>query len=100
MDCVRCKIKMQVKADTMPNGVTFNYHYCPKCGEELVDMGQLHELSRKYEAMKRYQTKVSKWGESLAIRIPKELTKKYKIKANDEIQLVPDKDAIRLVTIN
>lgn len=99
MDCVKCKLKMVEAEDKMSDGIPFNYHRCNKCGEELLDMRQLHELAEKYKAIRRYQTKVSKWGESLAIRIPKELAKKYKLKANDEMQLVPDKGAIRLVAI-
>jgi len=34
---------------------------------------------------------------SLGVRIPKELAEKYKLKNNEELILIPDKDGIKMV---
>ncbi len=61
-------------------------------------MKQLHTVAEKYRKMKKYTAKLSKWGESVGFRIPKELLKQYKLKENAEISLIPEKKAIKIVT--
>ncbi len=95
--CVRCKGKMIEKKDKTPEGFTYKYFSCKNCKDEILTMKQLHEVAEKYREMKKYRAKVSKWGTSLALRIPKELAKKYGLKKNKEVTLVPDKKAIRIV---
>lgn len=60
-------------------------------------MNQLNEVAEKYRKMKRYSAKVSKWGTILGVRIPKELVKKYKLKENEEITFIPEKDSIKII---
>jgi antitoxin component of MazEF toxin-antitoxin module len=55
-------------------------------------MKQLHEVAEKYRQMKRYHAKLSKWGTSVGLRIPKELTEKYKFKK--EVMIVPEDNGI------
>ncbi len=81
----------------MPDGVEYNYFKCEGCGEEIVDMRQLHAVAQKYRAMKRFRAKISKWGMSLGIRIPKELAEKYKLKSNEEVTIVPEEGGIRII---
>ena len=85
------------KESKLPDQVPYHYHHCPKCGEEVLDMKQLHEVAQHYREMKKYTAKISKWGDSLAMRIPKELTKKYNLKQDEEVTLVPEKNAIKIV---
>ena len=73
MNCPKCRGRMSEGRDTTPEGVEYRFFRCAKCGEELVHMKQLHDLAQKYREMKEYRAKVSKWGESLAVRIPKDL---------------------------
>ena len=72
---------------------------CEKCGEEIVDMKQLHEVAEKYRVLKRYQVKLSKWGLSLGLRIPKELVKKYNLKNEEEVTIIPEKKGIKIIPI-
>ena len=46
--CIKCigQVK-QFKAKT-PEGFEYDYYKCQKCGEEIVDMKQLHEVAEKY----------------------------------------------------
>lgn len=97
MKCFVCGKKAIKIKDTLPDGQEYEYTKCPSCGEELVDMTQLHKLAEKYRKMKRYHAKISKWGSSLGVRIPKELAKKYNLKENKEITFIPEKDFIKIV---
>jgi antitoxin component of MazEF toxin-antitoxin module len=47
--------------------------------------------------MKRFNAKISKWGMSLGIRIPKELVKKYNFKDNEEVTMIPEKEGIKII---
>lgn len=97
MKCSKCGGKSVERNGTMPDGVEYKYMGCTKCGEEIVTMGQLHEMAEKYRAMKKYTVKLSKWGESRALRIPKELAESYGLEKVSEVSLIPEKKAIRIV---
>jgi hypothetical protein len=95
--CSECKGKLkEMKAQT-PEGVEYKYFKCGKCGEEILDMKQLHNVAEKYREMKRYNAKVSKWGMSLGVRIPKDLVEKYDFKDNEEVTMIPEKEGIRII---
>lgn len=80
-----------------PEGVKYRYFRCGKCGEEIVDMRQLHNVAQKYKEMKRFSAKISKWGMSLGLRIPKELVEKYKFRDNEEVTMIPEKEGIKII---
>jgi antitoxin component of MazEF toxin-antitoxin module len=61
-------------------------------------MTQLHEVAEKYRQMKKYHAKLTKWGLSLGVRIPKELVKKYKLKDNAEVIILPEEEGIRIMS--
>jgi hypothetical protein len=95
--CSECKGKMkELKAKT-PEGVEYRYFKCDKCGEEIVDMKQLHDVAKEYRKMRKFHAKISKWGLSLGLRIPKELVRKYNIKDNEEVTMIPEKEGIMIV---
>jgi antitoxin component of MazEF toxin-antitoxin module len=60
-------------------------------------MKQLHNVAEKYRVMKKYNVKLSKWGLSLGLRIPKELAKKYKFRDNKEVTIIPEDKGIKIV---
>ncbi|MBW2990657.1 AbrB/MazE/SpoVT family DNA-binding domain-containing protein [Candidatus Woesearchaeota archaeon] len=93
--CSQCNSNMkELKAKT-PEGITYKYYKCSKCGEEIVDMKQLHAVANKYRELKKYHAKLTPWGKSLGLRIPSELVKKYNFK--EEVTLIPEKKGIRIV---
>ena len=47
--------------------------------------------------MKRFHAKISKWGMSLGLRIPKELVKRYKFKDEEEVTMIPEKEGIKII---
>ena len=98
MNCAKCKKKMIKKTGITPEGFEYYYSKCENCGEKLVDLKQLHSVAQKYREMKKYSVKISKWGDSLAMRIPKELVKEYNLKSEKQITLIPEKKSIKLIT--
>ncbi len=88
---------MKELAAKTPEGVEYKYFKCTKCGEEIVDMSQLHNVAEKYREMKRFHAKISKWGMSLGLRIPKELVQKYRFKDNEEVTMIPEKEGIKII---
>ena len=77
--------------------ISYNYFKCNKCGEEIVDMSQLHNIAEKYRVIKKYHVKLSKWGLSIGLRIPKEIAKKYNFKDNGEVAIIPENRGIMIV---
>jgi len=73
-----------------PDGISYKYFKCSKCGEEIVAMGQLHQVADKYREMKRFRVKLNKWGLSLGLRIPKELVERYKLHDKIEVLLIEE----------
>ena len=88
--CSECKGQMIEHNAKTPEGVTYNYFKCDKCGEEIVDMKQLHKVAEKYRIMKTYNVKLSKWGLSVGLRIPKDLIKKYHLGNDKEVRIIPE----------
>ncbi len=97
MNCLKCKIPMHEKEGEYDEGVSYSYWHCSKCREELIDMRQLHDVAEKYRQLKQYTVTISKWGESDAIRIPKELSKKYAFKPKKTVRLIPEKNGIKIL---
>ena len=95
--CTECKGEMKELTANTPEGVTYRYFRCGKCGEEIVDMKQLHNVAQKYRDMKTFRAKITKWGMSLGIRIPKELVKKYQFKDDEEVMIIPDEKGIKII---
>lgn len=95
--CSECQNKMIEKDAKTPEGVGYKYFKCSKCGEEIVDMKQLHNVAQKYRIMKKYNVKLSKWGLSVGLRIPKELAKRYNFRDDKEVVIIPEKKGIMVV---
>ncbi len=95
--CSECNGKMIEKTSKTPEGFEYNFYRCSKCGAEIVDMKQLHNVAEKYRIMKKYNAKLSKWGLSLGLRIPKELVSKYHLSNEEEVSIIPEKNGILIV---
>ena len=96
--CFKCGSAMAERKGRTPEGVSYSYYSCEKCGEEIADMKQLHEVAEEYRALRKYSAKLSKWGTSIGLRIPKALVKEQKLKANMIVSLIPEKQAIKIIT--
>jgi len=95
--CSECKGEMIEEIAKTPENINYKYYKCSKCGEEIVNMKQLHDVAEKYMTMKTYHVKLSKWGLSVGLRIPKELTKKYRLKDDEEVKIIPEDKGFRVL---
>jgi hypothetical protein len=95
--CSECGGKMKELTAKTPEGVEYIYFKCGKCEEEILDMNQLHNVAQKYRKMKKFNAKISRWGMSLGLRIPKELAQKYHFKDNEEVTMIPEKEGIKII---
>ena len=95
--CSECQGKMVEKGGKTSEGIKYKYYRCQGCGEEIVDMKQLHNVAEKYRLMKRYRVKLNRWGLSLGVRIPKDLAIKYKLSDDDEVSIIPEEKGILIV---
>lgn len=95
--CWECGGAMEEYRTVDSHGVPYRYWECTKCGDRVLDMEQLEEAAKIYRKFKRHRVKVSRWGSALAIRIPKEIVKKQKIKAGTEVYFFPEKRGFRVI---
>jgi len=97
--CSECNGEMKELSAKTPEGVEYKYFRCNSCGEEILNMNQLHNVAEKYREMKRFHAKISKWGTSLGLRIPKELVEKYNFKDDEEVTMIPEKEGIKIIPV-
>ena len=99
MKCSSCQIQMEpYKGKMQKEDVAFEAYRCPQCGEELMDMQQLGRLANKYRKIKNAKTVTfARWGNSLAVRIPKTTLETLNIKEGDEGILLQEKEGIKII---
>ncbi len=97
--CTICGKLMKEQSGKTPEGMLYNYYKCTKCGEEILDMQQLHAIASKYRAMKNYHVKLSTWGLSLGMRIPKAIAKRYNLKKNVDVVIIPEEQGIKIIPV-
>lgn len=95
--CSECKGSMKELAAKTPEGFKYRYFKCEGCGEEILAMSQLHNVAEKYRQMKRFHAKLSKWGMSLGLRIPKALVERYHLKDDKEVAIIPEKEGMKII---
>ena len=71
----------------------FTANICKNCGEAFFDSETAKKIQEKSKEMGLFglakKTKVAKVGNSLAIRIPKEIAEFLKLKKEKEVSIVP-----------
>ncbi|MDP3741840.1 MAG: AbrB/MazE/SpoVT family DNA-binding domain-containing protein [Candidatus Micrarchaeota archaeon] len=80
-----------------PEGFEYEAFKCPKCGEELLNMIQAEFFAKTLE--KIYNVSLSKWGESLALRIPASIARSLHLKPKQKARIIPDKNSFRVVPV-
>lgn len=99
MKCPNCKIEMKVVKDEFGDyEIDCELHRCPKCRQEFMDMKQLGRLAKKQKNLMRSQEIVfSKWGNSIAVRIPKYFIREFKIKSGRHGILMKDRKGMKII---
>ena len=100
MKCPNCnkenmiKYKDEIKQD----GVAFEAYKCQSCGEEIMDMKQLKLLADKYRKLRKAkEVTFAKWGNSIAIRIPRDIALEYNIKSGKQGLLIGEDGGIKII---
>ena len=88
------KINDFIKQDS----IEFKAFKCMSCGEEIVTMKQLKVLADKYRRLRNAkEITFAKWGNSIAARIPRDITNRYKITPGKRDILIKDKKSIKII---
>ena len=90
---------MVKKKDIMEqDGIEFEAYKCSECGEGIMTMKQLKVLAGKYRRLRNAkEITFAKWGNSIAVRIPSDIARKYNISAGKHATLTKDKEGIRII---
>jgi hypothetical protein len=94
--CWECGAVMEETVGTDSDGISYNYWKCSKCGEDVLTMDQLHELAEKEK--KLLTVKISKWGNAVAMRIPKKIVETYNLVPGKEATIIPEKTGFKVVS--
>ncbi len=99
MKCKICGGGVEKKIGVMEeDGVEYGYFGCSKCGEEYLNMGQLKKVAAEYRKLKEAKdVTFQKWGNSIAVRIPKEIADAFDISSGKHGKLFKEKDGLKIV---
>ena len=99
MKCPKCGSETSLKKEALQkSGLDYESHYCTKCREGFVDMKQLDELAKKEKTLRdAKKTKISRWGNSLAVRIPKEFATELKITPGKHVLVSRENKALKII---
>jgi uncharacterized protein YbaR (Trm112 family) len=79
--CPLCKTRLKKKTREMEKGIYADVMVCPKCDESYLTLKQ-HEA-----IYKAFYSKTFMSGNSLAVRIPKKVAEKAKLKKGSAFQM-------------
>lgn len=94
--CTKCGWKMRAVTGRH-NNIAFSAFKCAGCGEEIMDMQQA--MAYMQAAEKARSVTFSKWGESLAVRIPAEIAKLFRIRRRQAGKIVVEDDGFKIVPV-
>lgn len=98
--CWKCRVEMKKVKETLPEeGIEFDSYECPKCGERITTMKQLHDLAEKYRELRErsFIITFSTWGKSIGFRVPKKAIIQYGIEPGEKGLLVLEKKGFKVI---
>ncbi len=99
MKCKICGGSVEVKKGVMEeDGVEYEYFRCSKCSEEYLNMDQLEKVAVEYRKLKdAKEVTFQKWGNSIAVRIPKEIVNAFNISSGKHGKLIKESDGLKII---
>ena len=100
MQCPSCSTgEMQRTKDIIEqDGIEFEAYRCKSCLEEILTMKQLKTLASKYRRLRMAkEITFTKWGNSIAVRIPKDIVRELNIEVGSSGILLKDKKEIKII---
>ena len=95
--CNDCDGSMKELKGSTSDGLDYVFFKCMGCGTEMASTDQLQKIAAQSRALKTYSAKITKWGQSLGIRIPKELVTMHNMSHNEEVTIVPEEGGFRIL---
>lgn len=92
--CFSCGKEMNAVSG-VNKGVEYRAFKCASCGEEIMDMTQARDYMAR--AAKARRVTFSMWGQAVAVRIPQEVVRAFKIKAKETGTLVTERDGFKII---
>ncbi len=92
--CLSCDGMLEKKVGKH-KGVEYSAYRCAECGEQIMDFTQA--MNYMDNAEKSRQVTFSKWGQSIAIRIPVEIARAFKIKIREKARIITEKDGFKVI---
>ena len=59
--CSECNGEMKELVNKTPEGIEYTYFKCQKCGEEILNMNQLHNVAEKYRGPMWKRNHIGEW---------------------------------------
>jgi hypothetical protein len=94
--CWECGGSSEEKIGYTPEGLSYNYWKCKKCGDEILTMRQLHDIAKKER--KVIEATISKWGTAIAMRIPKSIVQTYNLVPGKKATIIPEKTGFKVIS--
>jgi hypothetical protein len=95
--CHECGHPMKEHKGSTQDGLDYVFFRCSGCGVELAGTDQIRRIAEQSRALKTYNAKITKWGQSLGIRIPKELVTTHNMSHNEEVTIVPEAGGFKVL---
>jgi len=92
--CLSCGGRLEKKIG-LHKGVEYSAFKCDDCGEQIMDFAQATNYMDKAE--KARQVTFSRWGQAIAIRIPVEIARAFKIKVKEKARIIAEKDGFKVI---
>lgn len=94
-ECV-CGGTYELKKDNISEeGVVYEGYKCNSCSDVILDMEQARVFYKALE--KIYSVKLSKWGESLAVRIPAAVARSLRLKPRQKARIIQEEKYFKVV---
>ncbi len=94
--CFDCGGAMEV-FQGVRKGVTYEAYRCTQCRDVTFNMEQAEHYLTAAEKSK--EVTFSTWGQSLAIRIPKELAQALHLKPKNKARIIAEKEGFHIIPI-
>ena len=95
MTCPDCGSKKIGLKEGAYKGVGYIAYKCQSCGEETFTLDQAKTLVNA--AQEARQVTFSKWGETLAVRIPAAVVRRFHLKPKSKGKLIEDGGGFKII---
>ena len=93
--CTECGSARVYLATGKYKGIPYTSYRCKECGDEVFTMEQAKSLANAVEDARKVT--FSKWGETLAVRIPADVVRRLHLKPKSKGKLIEEANGFKIV---